>query len=63
MNDSISMFIDDELNLDEKIDFVKKVHREEQFYSESIDLLEQERLLRSDVISIVPQDKTEVYCR
>lgn len=55
MNDSISMFIDDELNLDEKIDFVKKVHREEQFYSESIDLLEQERLLRSDVISIVPQ--------
>ncbi len=55
MNDSISMFIDDELNLDEKLDFVKKVHTEEQFYNESIDLLEQEKLLRADVVSVVPQ--------
>ena len=55
MNDSISMFIDNELNLDEKIDFVEKVRNEDQFYSESIDLLEQEKLLRSDVVSVVPQ--------
>ena len=55
MNDTISMFIDDELNLDEKMDFVKKIHGEELFYSESLDLLEQEKLLRSDVVSVVPQ--------
>ena len=55
MNDSISMFIDNELNLDEKIDFVKKVHKEDEFYSESIDLLEQEKLLRSDAVLAVPQ--------
>ena len=55
MNYYISMFIDNELSLDEKIDFVKKVHKEEKFYSESVDLLEQEKLLRSDVVSVVPQ--------
>ena len=55
MSDSISMFIDDELSLGEKIDFVKKVHAEEQFYTESIDMLEQEKLLRSDVVSAFPQ--------
>lgn len=65
MNDSISMFIDDELDLDEKIDFVKKVHTEEQFYSESIDLLEQEKLLRSDVAVKAPQisikEKSKIF--
>ena len=55
MNNSISMFIDDELNLDEKIEFVKDVHGDEEFYSESVDLLEQEKLIRSDVVRIVPQ--------
>ena len=55
MNDTISRFIDNELNLDEKIDFVEKVHSEDQFYAESVDLLEQEKLLRSDVTSFVPQ--------
>ena len=55
MNDSISMFIDNELNLDEKIDFVKNVHTEEPFYSETVELLEQEKLIRSDVVSVVPQ--------
>lgn len=54
MNDSISLFIDDELSLGEKIDFVKKVHTEKQFYTESIDMLEQEKLLRSDVVSVMP---------
>jgi hypothetical protein len=53
------MFIDNELNLDEKIDFVKKVHSEEQFYSESIDLLEQEKLLRSDVVAAAPHVSVE----
>ena len=65
MNDTISRFIDNELNLDEKIDFVEKVHREDQFYSESVDLLEQEKLLRSDVTSFVPQvsfrEKSKIF--
>ena len=54
MNDSISMFIDDELDLDGKITFVKKVHNEDPFYNESITLLEQEKQLRSDVVPLVP---------
>ncbi len=54
MNDSISMFIDDELNLDEKVTFVKNVHNEDRFYAETVDLLEQEKLLRSDVVLSVP---------
>lgn len=55
MNHTISMFIDDELDLDEKIEFVNKVHTEDQFYDESITLLEQEKHLRSDVVPIVPE--------
>jgi hypothetical protein len=65
MNDSISMFIDDELNLDEKIDFVKRVHLEEPFYSEAVDLLEQEKLLCSDVVDEMPQislnEKSKIF--
>jgi hypothetical protein len=55
MNDSISMFIDNELNLDGKIGFVKRVHKEEEFYSETVDLLEQEKLLRSEAVPVLPQ--------
>lgn len=54
MSDSISMFIDNELDLDEKITFVKKIHNEDPFYNESIALLEQEKQLRSDVVPLVP---------
>lgn len=55
MNDSISMFIDNELSLDEKLDFIVKINSDNQFFNESVSLLEQERLLRSDVVSVVPQ--------
>jgi hypothetical protein len=54
MNDSISMFIDNELDLDEKIGFINKIREEDDFYDESISLLEQEKLLRADVVSLVP---------
>jgi hypothetical protein len=54
MSDSISMFIDNELDLDEKITFVKKIRNEDPFYNESIVLLEQEKQLRSDVVPLVP---------
>jgi hypothetical protein len=50
----ISMFIDDEMDLDEKIGFVKKVHEEDDFYDESLELLEQEKLIRSTPVDSVP---------
>lgn len=51
MNYSISMFIDNELGLDEKTEFVKKTHNKKEFYDETLALLEQEKLMRSDPIS------------
>ncbi|MGB3224093.1 MAG: glycogen-binding domain-containing protein [Desulforhopalus sp.] len=47
MNDYlISQFIDNEMDLDEKITFVETVHASQQFSTETIALLEQEKLLR-----------------
>ena len=34
----ISMFIDDELNLDNKIEFVETVHEDRKFKDETVDL-------------------------
>ena len=46
MNDSlISLFIDDEMDLDEKVEFVETVHSSQVFTQETVDLLEQEKLL------------------
>jgi hypothetical protein len=48
MDDSlISLFIDDELDLDEKIVFVETVHTSRPFSQEAVALLEQEKLLRT----------------
>jgi hypothetical protein len=52
---SISMFIDNELDLDEKIDFVETVHSEQAFKDEAIDLLEQEKLLHSKLVHQEPR--------
>lgn len=51
----ISMFIDDELGLDDKIAFVRNVHEHEQYKNETVELLEQEKILRSDVMEPFPQ--------
>ena len=46
MDDSlISLFIDDEMDLDDKIVFVETVHSSQQFSLETVALLEQEKLL------------------
>jgi len=50
----ISMFIDDELPPDEKIDFVEAIHGSRQFKEETVELLQQERLLRSDPVDRYP---------
>jgi len=50
----ISMFIDDELTLDDKIGFVETIHESKQFKEETVELLQQERLLRSDPVERYP---------
>ena len=46
----ISMFIDNELNLDEKIDFVETVHNEQSLKNETVALLRQEKLVRAELL-------------
>jgi hypothetical protein len=50
----ISMFIDNELSLDEKIEFVEHVHADEAYKDESVELLSQERIIRSDIVGNIP---------
>jgi hypothetical protein len=50
----ISSYIDDELDLDEKIEFVETVHEKVQFKNEAVELLYQEKLLRGEVVDRVP---------
>ncbi len=51
----ISMFIDDELNLDDKIEFVEKIYDDRSMKEEAIGLLNQEKLLRP-AMPAPPQD-------
>ena len=50
----ISMFIDDELNLDEKIEFVETVHGNSAYKSETVAFLTQEKQLRDAPVDLVP---------
>ena len=55
MNDNlISMYIDNELNLDDKIIFVETVHEYETFKDDTVNLLRQEKLIRSEVVDHIP---------
>ena len=56
-DDLISSYIDDELNLDEKIDFVETVHEKASFKANAVDLLHQEKLIRGNVTYSVPSVK------
>lgn len=51
----ISMFIDDELDLDNKIEFVETVHEDRNFKDETVDFLQQEKIIRADVVDQAPQ--------
>jgi hypothetical protein len=51
----ISLFIDNELNLDEKIDFVENTHGDQVFKDEAIGLLKQEKQLHAEMVHRVPQ--------
>lgn len=55
MENLISLFIDDELKLNEKPVFVEKIHQERSFYDETMNFLAQENRLRGDVTVRTPQ--------
>lgn len=50
----ISLFIDNEMSLDHKIDFVEYVHVDLDYKDLTLDLLRQEKLLRADEVETVP---------
>lgn len=55
MNDHlISLYIDDELDLDDKIVFVETVHEDKKYKDDAVDLLRQEKLIRADVVGRLP---------
>ncbi len=56
----ISMFVDNELNLDEKIEFVETVHSNKPFKDETVELLDQEKLLQTDMVTVMPEVKVPV---
>ncbi|MBN2059058.1 MAG: glycogen-binding domain-containing protein [Deltaproteobacteria bacterium] len=55
MSELISLFIDDEMSLDEKIHFVKQVGESRPFASDAIELLQMEKRVRSDVVERIPR--------
>jgi Glycogen recognition site of AMP-activated protein kinase len=55
MNTMISLFIDNELRIEEKRPFIEKVRNDASFYHESLQMLHQELLIRSDVVDQVPR--------
>lgn len=54
MNEMISMFIDNELSIDEKMSLVKRLKGDPDFYSETLALLEQDKLLRAEGLYPAP---------
>lgn len=42
-----SMYIDNELDLEEKVQFIEKIRSEKEFFQETVDLLLQEKMLRT----------------
>lgn len=55
MNNLPSLFIDNELNLDEKRVFVENIHNQDDFYNETVSLIEQEKILTGDVVDCFPE--------
>ena len=55
-----SMFIDNELDLDEKVHFIEKIHCEQDFFQETVELLEQEKLLRMHPEKLKQPNKTPI---
>ena len=56
----ISMFIDDEMDFDEKIELVESVHADAAVKNEIVHLLQQEKLIRSPAVRRIPVVKAAV---
>ena len=56
----ISMFIDDEMNIDEKIEFVTTVHADAAVKDETIGLLQQEMLIRDRVVDRIREAEVDI---
>lgn len=54
MNYLISMYIDNELSIDDKIVFVEHVHTDQRFTDDAVSFLKQEKSLRSSLAQQVP---------
>jgi hypothetical protein len=50
----ISLFIDDELSIKEKLSFIQKVRGDTPFYNDSLYMLQQEVFIRADVVDRLP---------
>ena len=48
----ISQYIDDELNLSEKIEFIKEVHESEEYFSDALGMLETEQMFGTEEIAV-----------
>jgi hypothetical protein len=57
----ISMYIDNELSLDDKIVFVETIHEDENFKDDTVNLLQQEKLIRSEVVDHIPPLNIKEY--
>lgn len=57
-----SMYIDNELDLEEKVQFINKIHIDEKFFDETNELLLQEKLLRTiPETPTVPERLSPIY--
>lgn len=63
MNYMISMFIDNELDIDEKISLIETVQKDTSFTDEALELLHQEKLVRGDVVEHIPLVEVKVPFR
>lgn len=54
MNEMISMFIDDEMDFEDKINLISRIRHDKSFATETADLLQQEKLIRAQVVDNSP---------
>ena len=54
MNEMISMFIDDEMDFEDKLNLISRIRQDESFATEAADLLQQEKLIRAKVADYSP---------
>ena len=54
MNYNISMFLDDEMNIDDKIDFIETVRKDKSFSNEVLEFLHQEKIIQGGIVEHIP---------